>query len=98
MLVVCPILEALITGIPADEEPLCQSAAVYAVVVVVVIIVIIITGPRPKAGGRVLKCSSFFFFFSLGRLPVIKLLIDKFQSSRSFFFSFGSTSGHTVAD
>ena len=88
MLVVCPILEALITGIPADEEPLCQSAAVYAVVVVV----IIITGPRPKAGGRVLKCSSFFFFFSLGQLPVIKLLIDKFQSSRLFvclFFSLG---------
>ena len=42
-----------------------------------------ITWPRPKAGGRVLKCCLFvcLFVFSSGRLPVIQLLIDKFQSS-----------------
>ena len=45
-----------------------------------------ITRPRPKAGGQVFKCSSFVFsFFSLGRLPVIQLLIVKFQSSHVLF-------------
>ena len=32
MLVACPISDALITQIPADEEPLCENAAVYAII------------------------------------------------------------------
>ena len=39
----CPISDALITWIPADEEPFCGNAAVYAVVVVVVVIIVIVT-------------------------------------------------------
>ena len=42
MLVACPISDALITRIPADEEPLCGNAAVYAVVIIIIIIIIII--------------------------------------------------------
>ena len=38
----CPILDALITEIPADEEPLCGNAAVYAIIVIVIIVIIII--------------------------------------------------------
>ena len=38
----CPISDALITWIPADEEPFCGNAAVYAVVVIIVIVTIII--------------------------------------------------------
>ena len=34
MLAVCPISDTLITWIPADEEPLCGNAAVYAVVII----------------------------------------------------------------
>ena len=30
----CPISDALITQIPADEEPLCGNAAVYAVIII----------------------------------------------------------------
>ena len=33
----CPISDAVITRIPADEEPLCGSAAAYAVIVIVII-------------------------------------------------------------
>ena len=40
MLAACPLLDALITWIPADEEPLCGNAALYVVVVVVVVVVI----------------------------------------------------------
>ena len=32
----CPISDALITQIPADKEPLCGSAAVYAVIVIII--------------------------------------------------------------
>ena len=42
LLAACPILDALITWIPADEEPFCGNAAVYAVVVIIVIVTIII--------------------------------------------------------
>ena len=38
----CPISDALITWIPADEEPLCGNAAVYAVIIIIIIIIIII--------------------------------------------------------
>ena len=37
MLVVCLISDALI--IPADEEPLCGSAAVFAVIIIIIIII-----------------------------------------------------------
>ena len=43
MLAAGPISDALITGIPADTEPLCGSAVVYVVVVIVIIIIIIIS-------------------------------------------------------
>ena len=47
MLVACPILDAFITWIPADEELLCGNATVFVVVVVVdddvIVIVVIIT-------------------------------------------------------
>ena len=36
------VSDALITWIPADEEPLCRNAAVYAVIVIIVVVVIII--------------------------------------------------------
>ena len=36
------VSDALITWIPADEEPLCRNAAVYAVIVIIVIIVVVI--------------------------------------------------------
>ena len=36
MLAACSISDALI--IPADEEPLCGSAAVYAVIIIIIII------------------------------------------------------------
>ena len=42
VLVACPISDALITRIPADEEPLCGNAAVYAVIIIIIIIIIII--------------------------------------------------------
>ena len=42
-----------------------------------------------KGLARVLKCCSFFFFFS-GRLPFIQLLIDKFQSSDVLRLSFSA--------
>ena len=38
MLEACPISDALITQIPADEEPLCGNAAVYAVIIIIIII------------------------------------------------------------
>ena len=38
MLVACPILDAFITWIPADEELLCGNATVFVVVVVVVVV------------------------------------------------------------
>ena len=41
MVAASPISDALITGIPADTEPLCGSAVVYVVVVIVIIIIII---------------------------------------------------------
>ena len=34
VLVACPISDALITWIPADEEPLCGNAVVYAVIII----------------------------------------------------------------
>ena len=33
VLAACPISDALITRIPADEEPLCGNGAVYAVII-----------------------------------------------------------------
>ena len=36
----CPLSDALITRIPADEEPLCGNAAVYAVIIIIIIIII----------------------------------------------------------
>ena len=39
MLVACPISDALITQIPADEEPLCGNAAVYAAIIIIIIII-----------------------------------------------------------
>ena len=36
MLVACPISDALITRIPADEEPLCGNAAVYAIIIIII--------------------------------------------------------------
>ena len=41
MLTASPISDALITQIPADEEPLCGNAAVYAVIIIIIIIIII---------------------------------------------------------
>ena len=41
MLAACPISHALITQIPADEEPLCRNTAVYALNIIIVIIIII---------------------------------------------------------
>ena len=35
----CPISDALTTWIPADEEPLCGNAAVYAVIIIIIIII-----------------------------------------------------------
>ena len=34
----CPISDALITRIPADEEPLCGNAAVYAVIIMMLLL------------------------------------------------------------
>ena len=42
VLAACPISDSLITQIPADEEPLCGNAAVYAVIVIIVMIIIVI--------------------------------------------------------
>ena len=42
MLEVCPISDTLITRIPADEEPLCGNAAVYAIIIIIIIIIITI--------------------------------------------------------
>ena len=36
-MVACPIWDTLITRIPADEEPLCGKAAVYAVIIIIII-------------------------------------------------------------
>ena len=33
-LAACPILDTLLTCIPADEEPLCGNAAVYAIIII----------------------------------------------------------------
>ena len=41
MLTACPILDALITRIPADEELLCENAAVYAVIIIIIIIILL---------------------------------------------------------
>ena len=41
MLEACAISDALITRIPADEEPLSGNAAVYAVGIIIIIIIII---------------------------------------------------------
>ena len=38
MLEACPISDALITRIPADEEPLCGNAAVYAVIIMMLLL------------------------------------------------------------
>ena len=38
-----PILDALITRIPGNKEPLCRNAAVYAVIIIIIIIIITIT-------------------------------------------------------
>ena len=35
-------MDALITWIPADEEPLCGNAAVYAIIIIIIFIFIII--------------------------------------------------------
>ena len=40
VLAACPTSDALITRIPADEEPLCGNAAVYAVIIIIIIIII----------------------------------------------------------
>ena len=40
MLEACPILDALITRIPADEEPLWGNAPVYAVMIMMIMILI----------------------------------------------------------
>ena len=42
VLAACPISDALITRIPADEEPLCGNAAVYQYAIIIIIIIIII--------------------------------------------------------
>ena len=39
MLAACPISDALITQTPADEEPLCGNAAVYAVMIMITIMI-----------------------------------------------------------
>ena len=36
-LAACPVSDALITWIPADEEPLCGSTAVYAIIIIIII-------------------------------------------------------------
>ena len=46
MLAACPISDALITQIPADEEPLCGNAAVYAVIIIIIIIIIITSATK----------------------------------------------------
>ena len=35
----CSILDPLITWIPADEEPLCGNATVYAIIIIIIIII-----------------------------------------------------------
>ena len=77
MLEACPISDALITQIPADEEPLCRNAAVYAVIIIMMIMIIIIKNknknilinyyecqffPYPFASNT--SCCSFLEFFS----------------------------------
>ena len=42
MLEACPISDALITRIPADEEPFCGNAAVYAIIIIIIIVVVVI--------------------------------------------------------
>ena len=42
MLAACPISDALITRIPADEEPLCGNAAVYTFIIIIIIIIVVI--------------------------------------------------------
>ena len=46
--------------------------------------VLTIYSAQAEGRGPSLKCSSFFFF-PLGRLPVLQLLIDKLQSSDVLF-------------
>ena len=38
----CPLSDALIARILADEEPICGKAAVYAIIIIIIIITIII--------------------------------------------------------
>ena len=38
MLAACPVLDALITRTPADEEPLCGNAAVCIIIIIIIII------------------------------------------------------------
>ena len=40
MLEACPISDALITWIPADEEPLCGNAAVVVIIIIIIISII----------------------------------------------------------
>ena len=42
MLEACPISDALITRIPADEEPLCGNAAVYSVIIIIIVVVVVV--------------------------------------------------------
>ena len=42
VLAVCRISDALITRIPADEEPFWGNAAVYAVIIIIMIMIMII--------------------------------------------------------
>ena len=42
VLVACPISDALISQIPADEEPLCGNASAYYAIIIIIIIIIII--------------------------------------------------------
>ena len=44
MLVACPISDALITRIPADEEPLCGNAAVYAFIIMIMMMMMMMSG------------------------------------------------------
>ena len=51
MLAACPILVALTTWIPAQEEPLCGNAAVYqyAIIIIIIIIIVVVVGWRDMA-------------------------------------------------
>ena len=72
MLEACPILDALITRIPADEEPLCGNAAVYAIIVIIITITItiIIYG----TGNGDMPCRKLFFFSMLSPQEIFLIL------------------------